>query len=565
LAAGALALLLLGGGVALSGFSGQGEPGAPAGSAGPQALAQTLSAFPREQVLDVAVDMTATDLEQMLANGAQEQEYRASVTWGGQALSNVSIRTKGNSSLRSVAGSDSKRFSFKLDLNQFVDWQSLNGIGTINLNNNFSDPTYMREYLSYEAMESLGIPTPERTWVRLSLNGEPWGLYLAVEQVGTPFLERHFGESTGDLYKPASQAGQGADLKWYGDAYANSPGIVYKGKGQTDHQPLLDLLDALNNNGGDLETVLDIDSVLKYMAACTVMVSTDSYMGQFAHNYYLYEQNGRFSVIPWDFNMSFGGMGGGTELKIDSPTTVALSERPLVGKLLEVPEYKERYHGYIAELIEGYLEPERFEARAREVMALIDPYVKEDPTKFFTYEQFQNSLDQAATSGTQGTQQDVPAPGGGAAAQAQAQGQGRGRGGLGFGGSSMGLITFQRARVTNLQQQLNGTIPTTGGETVSTGNFAQGGRPAPGGNFPPGGRNVPGGNFPPGGNVPPGGGPPQGGGFPQGGMRGEQPPTLEPAAGELSQATRVDLWPIGVAAALLLAGTFLVWRLRPRI
>ncbi len=544
IAAGAVALLLLGSGLVLSGTT----TGSVTPANGPTtpATSQTIASFPRDQVIEVNVNMAEADLNEMLANGVQEQEYPAAVTWSGKTLPNISIRTKGNSSLRSVARSDSKRFSFKLDLNQFVDGQNLDGISTINLNNNFSDPTYMREYLSYEALDSLGLPTPARTWVRLSLNDELWGLYLAVEQIGAPFLERSFGSSSGDLYKPANQYGQGADLKWYGEDYASYPGIVYKGKGRTDHQALLDMLDTLNN-GGDLEQVLDIDAVLKYVAACTAMVSLDSYQGQFAHNYYLYEQDGKFTVIPWDFNMSFGGMGGsGSAVKIDSPTSVALVERPLIAKLLEVPEYKERYHGYIEELTEGYLEPERFEARAREVMAILDPYVKEDPTKFVTYEQFQNSLEQpvsdtGTTTADGGISPAVSAP---PRAMPGQRGQ-RGLGGPG-GGETVALLTFLRAQVANLQQQLNGSIPTTDTTVTTPG--------APGVGIP-GGRpmgGAPAGGFPAGRRMPPNGA----GGLPDGQVPDaeEQDPSRPPSG---------DYMPIAIATALILGGTIVVWKMRP--
>ncbi len=36
---------------------------------------------------------------------------------------------------------------------------------------------------------------------------------------------------------------------------------------------------------GDIESVLDVDSVLKYIAANTLLESYDSYSGQFSQNY----------------------------------------------------------------------------------------------------------------------------------------------------------------------------------------------------------------------------------------------------------------------------------------
>ena len=70
------------------------------------------------------------------------------------------------------------------------------------------------------------------------------------------------------------------------------------------------MLDAINN-GGDIEKYIDVDEMLRYFAVNTALVNLDSYQGNMKHNYYLYEQNGVFSIIPWDYNMSFGGFGAG--------------------------------------------------------------------------------------------------------------------------------------------------------------------------------------------------------------------------------------------------------------
>src|SRR5690606_21887850 len=109
-----------------------------------------------------------------------------------------------------------------------------------------------------------------------------------------------------------------------------------------DQQRVITALKHLND-GTDLETYVDVEAVLKYFAAHTVVVNMDSYTSNMAHNYYLYEYNGQISILPWDYNLAFGGFQGGAasdvvNLAIDTPVSgVSLEERPLLGKLLEVP------------------------------------------------------------------------------------------------------------------------------------------------------------------------------------------------------------------------------------
>ena len=117
------------------------------------------------------------------------------------------------------------------------------------------------------------------------------------------------------------------------------------------------------------------------------------------HNYYLYEENGVLSMIPWDYNLAFGGfdMGGfgssgatsTVNSPIDSPVSGSLSDRPMVAWIFDSEEYTARYHELYAEFIETVFDSGWFEEELDRVTALIDPYVEADTNGFFTYDQFQ--------------------------------------------------------------------------------------------------------------------------------------------------------------------------------
>ncbi len=53
-----------------------------------------------------------------------------------------------------------------------------------------------------------------------------------------------------------------------------------------------------------------MDEVLRYFVVHNFVVNGDSYTGSMIHNYYLYEQDGKLSMIPWDYNLAFGGFQG---------------------------------------------------------------------------------------------------------------------------------------------------------------------------------------------------------------------------------------------------------------
>ena len=63
----------------------------------------------------------------------------------------------------------------------------------------------MKDYLAYTLMADFGVASPLCSYVYITVNGEEWGLYLAVEAVEESFLQRNYGSAYGELYKPDSQ------------------------------------------------------------------------------------------------------------------------------------------------------------------------------------------------------------------------------------------------------------------------------------------------------------------------------------------------------------------------
>ncbi|MBQ9092165.1 MAG: CotH kinase family protein [Anaerotignum sp.] len=271
--------------------------------------------------IDIAID--EADWQDMLENPLEEAYHKANVTINGELIGNAAIRTKGNTSLTSVANSDSDRYSFKIDFDYYDDNGNYYGLRKLCLNNNYADNSSMREYIGYKIMGELGIPVPGCGYSHITVNGEEWGLYLAVEPIDEVFLQTRFGDATGDLYKPEGMGGTGADLVYCGDDISQYTGLNLKTNLETsDGSEIIALMQALESGEG-LEEVLDIENALKYIAANVALANFDSYLGGTTHNYYLYEENGMFSVIPWDINLAFGGFGGG-EVDIYEPASNAM-------------------------------------------------------------------------------------------------------------------------------------------------------------------------------------------------------------------------------------------------
>lgn len=444
--------------------------------------------FNDDSVIEINIEMDEDSWQEMLDNAASEEYTAANITVNGTTYNNVAIRPKGNSSLSQLVTDDStERYSFKIKFDKYVDGQTLDGLSKLVLNNNMSDTTSMKEYLSYKLLDSLGIPTPACSYAHITVNGEEWGLYLAVEPIEEEFIERNYGSIDGNLYKPESDnvamgdkdnnenkimdnnnftpsenttsennnkttidnsidmqnqsnmnngdsSGQmqmppdinkqstndstnqpqipngigsgigrnsnGANLVWNGDDISNYSAIfdnaIFKTTDSDDYTKILDMIEHLDSLD-DIESYLDVDEVLKYFAANTFLVNLDSYVSNMNHNYYLYENDGIVSILPWDYNLSFAGFQAGSasnaiNFPIDSPVSDSLEESPLIGKLLEVDEYKDIYHHYLNEIVENFVNNGTLETLITKTDSLISSYIQNDATAFYTYDEYKASL-----------------------------------------------------------------------------------------------------------------------------------------------------------------------------
>lgn len=537
------------------------------------------------------VDIVMTDWEGFI-DGCEDEEYvPCGVIIDGESIKNVGIRAKGNTSLSQVKNYGNDRYSFKIEFDHYETGRSYYGLDKLSLNNIIQDNTYMKDYLCYEMMRYAGAASPLCSYAYITVNGEDFGLYLAVEGVEESFLERNYGADYGELYKPDSSdmgggrgfggdfeipedlggeitkdldgdgsqnfdgempkgfggemsdgAGNGgtapdfeasfpnrenggserpggsrgdfgrqegnmdgpSDMKdgvpsipngdmpempgesntsptvpdgedlqvpnggtgdppalpegespqmpngdigdvpsipegempdTFGDNAPDGAGGFKKGENDggkgnfgtksdvsliysdddadsypnifdnaktdvtdSDKERLISSLKKLNENE-DIENVVDTEAVIRYFAVHNFVCNFDSYTGSMIHNYYLYEKDGKMQMIPWDYNLAFGGFESGSDATslvnypIDSPVSGGdVSSRPMLAWIFESDEYTERYHAVMSEFISEYFESGYFESEIERVMGLISPYVEKDPTKFCTYAEFEKGV-----------------------------------------------------------------------------------------------------------------------------------------------------------------------------
>ena len=438
--------------------------------------------FDTDSVISVNILMDDADWNAMLENSTAEEYYQCDVEINGTTFYRVGIRPKGNTSLTSIASDPTTdRYSFKLEFDHYVDGQSCFGLDKLILNNNYADATNMKEALIYDMYQYLGADASLYNYAKISVNGEYWGVYLALEAVEDSFMLRNYGAQSGELYKPdsmnigggkdfgdfnaddmdfgnmtppdtqgnANQAnsstpsqtpdtvdppqnrdssgetsaepstdsgerpsmdfnfaggkggfsmsGGGADLN-YTDDELDSYETIWDGEvtstKKSDHKRVVTALKNISE-GNDLETYMDIDNLLRYMAVHVFSVNEDSLSGMMAHNYYLYESGGKLNLIPWDYNLALGGMGGSSDATsvVNDAIDNAFSGTNFFDTLMEDETYHSQYYTYLQQLVSEYIDGGGFDAFYERVRSQIDELVKTDPTAFYSYDEYLTAAD----------------------------------------------------------------------------------------------------------------------------------------------------------------------------
>ncbi|MFI3201919.1 MAG: CotH kinase family protein [Eubacteriales bacterium] len=498
--------------------------------------------FATPTVHEINIMVNEDDWNTLLENPSNKEYISCNIQINNDLITNVAIRTKGNSSLSMVASSTSDRYSFKIEFDHYDNTNLFYGLDKLCLNNIIQDTTYMKDYLAYSMMNDFGIPSPLCNYANVSINGVESGLYLAVEAIEESFLQRNYGNNYGNAYKPETEGNmaggdnkggdqqgqipagmqggipadfdismvfdadgtilpqvqealsrmptemlemllqelpdesktlieellenQAAEMPQQGESpmqgnmqqqgespmqgnmqqqgespmqgnmqqQGESPrqeGMPQQNAGggndrnatgstsnalgyiddnvesysyffnnavtnpsNKDKEKVITALENLTNNS-NLESAIDTEQVLRYFVVHNYLLNFDSYTGSIMHNYYVYEENGILSMLPWDYNLSFASfmVNYDTEslvnFPIDTPiSTGTLETRPMLSWIFETEEYTARYHELFYEFLELQYESGYLEDRINTISELIAPYVEKDPTKFYTYDQF---------------------------------------------------------------------------------------------------------------------------------------------------------------------------------
>lgn len=325
---------------------------------------------------------------------------KAEVIIDGQEVSEVGVRQKGFFS-NWGSGAALKK-PLKLDFNEFNPEGKHDGLKSLNLQNAFKDPSFMRDVLSYQILRDFGVAAPRTAYAKVFLNDTYWGLYVMVESVNKTFLKEHFGNNDGNLYKAnwTSLHYLGTNQEAYFEDFELKTNEL-----ENDWSRLIKFLKVVNQTPNNtfrdsLSKYMNLESYFKTLAVDVTIQNWDSHFDH-GRNFYLYDNpvDGKFYWIPWDYNLAFA-----TSFDYYDIALVTLRAQPdydkiLPKKVLSNTLLRKEYLETACKLHSDVFTEEHLFPVIDETESLIAQEVVGDPNKFYSDpELFHQSLDNGFTA-----------------------------------------------------------------------------------------------------------------------------------------------------------------------
>ncbi len=307
--------------------------------------------------VDITIDPAA--ITWLYQNVQSDSEFVASFhfqnAYINETIDSIGFRLRGNTSREAA------KKSFKVSFNTFVSGREFYGVDKLNLNGEHNDPSIIRSKLCFDHFQTIGMKASRANHVEVYINGQYYGLYISVEHIDDEFLNKNFGDDTGNLWKclyPADLNYLGSDPNLYKNLNNNGRPAYELSTNESigDFSKLVRFITILNNTpsgslADSLESVIEVPEVLKYFAMNILVGEWDDYWS-LMNNYYLYHDPSKdiFTLIPYDYDNTFGIDWFNIDWANANPYNypkVAGGYRPLAERLMQNAQYKNLYTHFL--------------------------------------------------------------------------------------------------------------------------------------------------------------------------------------------------------------------------
>lgn len=359
-------------------------------------------------IRDIHLDFPQPNYWSLLtSNYETETEIPASMTVDNVTYDSVGVRFRGNTSYFMIGNSSKKSFAVSTDF--IHDDQEMEGYKNFKFNNAHQDASFMREVL-YCQMSARHTPIAKANYIHLFLNNEDWGIYPNIQAIDKTFLEGYFLSNDGARFRATTEEiGMGGGGPGWGDGTA---GMNYLGQDTSTYQehydlkssdienPWQKLIDACQTlstaTTSNMETVsakIDIDKALWFLAVENIFTDDDSYIMKGKMDYYVhYEpETDRTTPLEYDGNSTFQS-NAATSNNWGPFKNVTNVNYPLLNKLLNIPEWRQRYLAHYRTILQETFTTEKANALIDSIDLQIKALVAADTKKLYSTAQYTSGV-----------------------------------------------------------------------------------------------------------------------------------------------------------------------------
>ncbi len=348
--------------------------------------AEAARLFAMDQVFEVAIEVAPADMDKVRADNPGLTHYLeptcrqgprpgpfeyvpATVTIDGKRFEGAEIRKKGF-----LGSMEPRRPSFKVRL---AKGAKIAGMRKLTLNNNMQVGNYVAECLTYKLFRKAGLVAPRCGYAHVTVNGEDHGVYVHIESLGSPFLERNFEDPTGHLYEHT--------LADYEDAALHI--IEWKNDNENTDRPYLQAIaDVLAKSPDatlldDLGKYVDLDAFFRFWAMEVLTGHWDGYNGN-RNNSYAYWQpaNGKLYFLPWGVDASLrdsNNFWGGALDEAGKMPRAVYAHSAFARRLYAHDDAGKRYFEALGAVVKEVWDETALLADIDTVLATLKPYIAE--------------------------------------------------------------------------------------------------------------------------------------------------------------------------------------------
>ena len=291
-------------------------------------------------VRDLNVTSSSNDWATLKKNFQENTYYPCTFSWNGITMPNSTMRSRGS------ASRNPQKPGLRIDFNRYNSSQRFLGLKYFVLDNLWTDPSMIRERMTMLLYGRFGLPVPREAPVRLFINDEYVGLYVAVEALDDVFMARVYGSPTAYLYEYNWLSEYhfeylGSDLSNYKAMF--DPKTRSKDPDSLLWAPIERMIRAMNETPDaifeqEMSRYVDLRAFTKLIALDNFIAESDGMLGLWGlNNFYLYrpEDSPPFQFLVWDKDSTFRGP--------DFPVMQGVSSNVLARRVLEIPAYLSLY------------------------------------------------------------------------------------------------------------------------------------------------------------------------------------------------------------------------------